>query len=105
MKQLTPIRDKVIGKMVDTVGATRFTPGGIILGADTPDAEDFVRARWFEVTHVGPDQKEIKVGEWVLVPHGRWGHGFDLEGTFKEENKLFHIDTEAMMIVSDERPE
>jgi hypothetical protein len=102
MTELKPLRDKVIGQMVDTMGAMRQTESGIFLGTDDQGADDFVRPRWFLVTHVGPEQEDVHPGDYVLVPHGRWGHGFNLDGSLREEDKLFHIDTEQMMMVSDE---
>lgn len=104
MTKLTPLNDKVIGRMLETVGLVRTSAGGVILGADEAGKDDFVRPRWFEVTHVGPDQQDVAVGDYVLLPHGRWGHGFNLEGSIREEDKLFHIDTDSMMAVSDDNP-
>jgi len=104
MKKLIPLRDKVIGRMLETVGAERASPGGVILGSDDPGAEDFVRPRWFEVTHVGPEQKDVTVGYYVLVPHGRWSQGFNLEGSIREEDKLFHIDMDSILGWDNENP-
>lgn len=101
MKTLTPLHDKVIGRMVDVMGQDRTTAGGLILSDNAGD-EQFIRPRWFEVTHVGPEQKDVSVGEFVLMPHGRWGHGFSIDGSTREEDKLFHLDTETMMAVADE---
>jgi len=88
--------------MLDTAGALRTTQSGIILGTDDPGHSGFLRARWFLVTHTGPEQTDVVTGQYVLVPQGRWGHGFNLEGSVLEEDKLFHIDIDSMMMVSDE---
>jgi len=103
MRILTPLNDKVIGRMVDVMGQNRRTSGGIII-TDNAGDEQFVRPRWFEVTHVGPENEDHTVGTYVLVEHGRWGRGFTLDGSMNEENKLFHLDTDSMLAVSDDRP-
>lgn len=100
---LTPLRDKILGYMLEPVGAERKTLGGIILTEKDMD-ETAVRARWFEVTHVGPEQETIKVGQYILLPHGRWSRGIDIDGTHREEDKLFLIDNEAILGYSDDNP-
>lgn len=36
-------------------------------------------ARWGKVTAVGPEVKEFKVGDFVLIEAGKWTHGFTYE--------------------------
>ena len=104
MKNFTPLHDKVVGRMIETVGAVRQTESGLYLGLDDESSETFVRPRWFEVTHVGDEQKDVVPGQYVLVPHGRWSHGFNLDGSLAEVDKLFQIDHTDMLLVSDEAP-
>jgi co-chaperonin GroES (HSP10) len=47
------------------------TKGGVILLDDDGKA-DGTHPRWAKVYAVGRDQKDVHVGEWVLVAHGRW---------------------------------
>ena len=104
MREITPIRDKILGRMLETFGANRTTPGGLVLTETDMNAENAIRPRWFEVTHVGPEQEEILAGQYVLVEHGRWSRGINLEGTMREEDKLFLIDNDEMLMVSDNDP-
>jgi co-chaperonin GroES (HSP10) len=101
MRNLNPIRDKVIGRMLEAIGNERRTKGGLVL-TEKNFGEETIRPRWFEVTHVGPDQKDVKAGNYILVPHGRWSRGLDFYGTSREEDKLFLLDNDAIMMVSDE---
>lgn len=101
MRNLTPLTDKIIGRMLDAIGNERRTKGGLVL-TEKNLGEEAIRPRWFEVTHVGPDQKDVTAGNYVLVPHGRWSRGLDFYGTNREEDKLFLLDNDAIMMVSDE---
>jgi hypothetical protein len=102
MKTITPIRDNVIGQMLEPVGDER-TVNGLIL-TEKNLGEESVRPRWFLVTHCGPEQKDMTPGMFVLVPHGRWSRGLNLEGTLREADKLFLLDNEALMGTSDVNP-
>jgi co-chaperonin GroES (HSP10) len=103
MKDIKPLRDNVLGRMIDIVGGERQTRGGIIITEDH-SSSDFVRPRWFQVTHVGPKQEDISVGQYVLVPHGRWSRGIDMVGSQREEDKIFLIDHDDVLGISDEVP-
>jgi hypothetical protein len=53
---------------------------------------------------VGPEQKDVQVGEWVCVAHGRWTRGFDIE----DENgpqTLRKIDPKDILLISDDMPQ
>jgi co-chaperonin GroES (HSP10) len=64
------IRDMYMGEMK--------TQSGIIIGSD--DGKNHgVKPRWGKVYAVGPDQTDVKVGDWILVEHGRWTRKFPVE--------------------------
>jgi hypothetical protein len=50
---------------------------------------------------VGPDQKEIKVGQYVCVAHGRWTRGLEIEDPTGEMT-IRRIDNNDILMVSDE---
>jgi co-chaperonin GroES (HSP10) len=78
----------------------RITSSGIILPGD--DGKDSgIRPRWAEVYAVGPEQTDVKVGQWVLVSHGRWTRGIDLELENGETMTLRKIDLAEMLMISD----
>lgn len=103
MINLKPLRDNVIGRMIDGLGKERTTAAGLIM-ADDHLSEDYVRPRWFEVTHVGPEQKDVNVGQYVLVTYGRWSRGIDTVGSMREEDKIFLIDHNDVLGISEENP-
>jgi hypothetical protein len=41
--------------------------------------------RWARVYSVGPEQEDIKVGQYVLVSHGRWTRGIEVTDPETEE--------------------
>jgi co-chaperonin GroES (HSP10) len=103
MTNIRAIGNKVLGKMIEPVGRDRKTAAGIII-TENNMSESAIRSRWFHVTSVGPTQTSVKEGQYVLVAHGRWSHGINLENTYREEDKIFRIDPDEMLLVSDENP-
>lgn len=100
MRTITPIKDKIFGKMIDGFGL-RKTSGGVILN-EKDGTEDAIRPRWFEVTHIGPDNNDFTVGEYVLVAHGRWSRGFTIDNL--DEIKYYMLDLDEILVKSDEYP-
>ena len=85
----------------------RKTKAGIILRSDDGKTEG-IRPRWCRVYSLGEDidPEELKVGQWVLVEHGRWTRKFTLEDDNDEKRTLWKVEfPEAVLLVSDERPE
>ena len=66
---ITPLKKRVLVSDMH-FGMTK-TKGGIILQDDDGTA-DGVHPRWAKVYAIGKDQKDVKVGQWVLIAHGRW---------------------------------
>ena len=102
MRTITPLRDKVIGRMVDGFGE-RTTTGGLIV-QEQEGTSEAIRPRWFEVVAVGPEVTDVAPGEYLLVPHGRWSRGLDIEGTNRKEDMVFNLDMEAALAVSEDNP-
>jgi co-chaperonin GroES (HSP10) len=78
---------------------TRITQSGLILMNDNGTTLG-IRPRWGRVYAVGPQQKDVRVGQWVCVAHGRWTRGLDVED---ESGKLTirRIDPEDILLISD----
>lgn len=74
------------------------TKSGIIL-PDDDATEAGIHPRWCEVVTVGPEQEDVAPGQWILVAHGRWSRGFELNG---EEMRT--VDPKDVLMVSDEEP-
>ena len=100
-KSIRALHDDVL--VVDMNFEAGMTAGGIfILGDD--GKQQGLRPRWALVYQVGPDQKDVKVGQWILVEHGRWTRGMKFRNQEGEEQTLRKIDPECMLLVSDEDP-
>ena len=76
------------------------TTSGIIVSSDNGKTRG-IHPRWAKVYRVGANQKDVSVDQWVLIEHGRWTRGFELnDGTV-----IRKIDTKAMIAVSDKKPD
>lgn len=95
--KLVPIDDHVI--VVDMEDEGERVINGIIIPAET-GSDRGIRPRWGKVYAVGPNQEDVKVGEWILVEHGRWTRGIKLD----DGNVYRKVDTECIFGVSDEKP-
>ena len=103
--KLKPIHDKVI--VTDLQHGEQKTKAGlIILDDSTTDAgARGIKPRWARVHATGPKQKDVKVGDWILLEHGRWSLGqvLDIEG--EDSLRIWLADHKAILAVSDELPE
>ena len=55
------------------------TASGLIIASDDGKVGG-IHPRWGEVMAIGPEQEDVSIGQWVLVAHGRWSRGFELNG-------------------------
>lgn len=99
--KLTPLHDRVL--FSDMEFGEEFTQSGIILKSDNGKSEG-IKPRWGKVWAVGPAQQDIKVGEWILVEHGRWSRAAEYENEDGTITKIQMVDNNAIMMVSDEKP-
>lgn len=80
----------------------QVTASGIVILSDDGKTHG-VKPRWCQVWAIGPEQHDVKVGDWVLVEHGRWTRSV----TVKEGNNevvIRRVDPDAVMLISDNRP-
>lgn len=99
--KINPIRDTVLVSDMDFDARTTRT--GIFLLNDD-GKEQGIRPRWGRVWAIGNEQKEFKVGDWVLVEHGRWTRGIKVETDDGAETVVRKIDNDCVLAVADERP-
>jgi co-chaperonin GroES (HSP10) len=76
--------------------------GIVILSDDGKDAG--IKTRWGRVYAVGHEQQDVKVGEWILVEHGRWTRAIKVVDEDGSERKIFRVDTNCILISADEPP-
>lgn len=82
-------------------GARKLSSGIWMLGDD--GKTDGIRPRWGKVYKVGPQQTDVKPGQWVFVEHGRWSRGIELDIN-GEVFAARRIDPKCIIFVSDEEP-
>lgn len=95
-----PIRNWVIATDMNFEGRT-LSSGVILLGDN--GRSDGIRPRWGQVYAVGPEQTDIKVGNWICVAHGRWTRGLDIEDE-SGKRTVRRIDPNDILLVSEDRP-
>jgi co-chaperonin GroES (HSP10) len=81
----------------------RITQGGLILLNDNGTTLG-IRPRWGQVYAVGPEQKDVQVGQWICVAHGRWTRGLDIEDE-SGNRTIRRIDPEDILLISDTQPQ
>jgi hypothetical protein len=99
--EIRPLRNNIIVSDMSFEGR-QLSSGIVLLGDD--GKTDGIRPRWARVFATGPEQNDIRVGQWVLVEHGRWSRGTKI---FKQGQELTirRVDPEAIIFVSDTEPE
>ena len=97
-EQIKALHDDVL--VYDMAFDVRLTNGGIFLLNDNGKGYG-IRPRWGRVYATGPEQQDVTVGQWVLVEHGRWTRGLEIEDE-SGEFTLRKIDPECIMMISDE---
>ena len=79
------------------------TAGGIII-PDDDGTQSGIHPRWARVYAIGSKQEDVKVGQWILVAHGRWSRAFKIENE-KESEEVRMVDEDDILMISDDEPE
>ena len=98
---ITPLHDKVL--VTEMNFGEQTTKSGIVIRS-TDGKTDGIHPRWARVWAVGPEQKDVEVNDWILIEHGRWTRGFEVESGAGQRAILRGVDLEAIMLVSAEPP-
>ena len=98
IKGIQALHDHII--VVDMDFSGRQLASGILLLGDDGKA-DGIRPRWAKVYAVGPEQEHIRVGQYVMVSHGRWTRGIKIEDE-NGEKTIRRIDPNDILLISDE---
>ena len=100
-KSLRAIGNRVL--VTDMYFGEQKTASGLIIGNDDGKTRG-VYPRWGKVYSKGPDNKDdYDVGHWILVEHGRWTRGMDIE-TDDGEITVRMVEAESVLAYSDEKP-
>lgn len=100
VKKIVPLNNTVI--VSDMAFGERFTNSGIIIPGDDGKSSG-IRPRWARVYAIGPDQQDVSIGQWVLVAHGRWSRGLEIE-TEDGRYTLRRVDPKDIMLTADSLP-
>lgn len=98
--KIVPLRDNVLVSDMDF--GFEQTKSGIILTSDNGKTQG-IHPRWGKVWAVGPEQKDVTVGEWICVEHGRWTRTIEYDDN-NEVVELRMVDTKAILMSSSEKP-
>ena len=88
------VSDMDFGEMV--------TSSGLVIQSDNAKAHG-IKPRWGKVYCIGPEQKDVKVGDWILIEHGRWTRAMHINDG-EREIKVHRVEVKSIMAQSDERP-
>jgi len=100
VKSIIPLKNHVIVTDMNFSGR-QLSSGIVLLGDD--GKTDGIRPRWARVYAIGPEQEDVAVGQWVLIEHGRWTRGIEVE-IDGETLMLRRADPDCIIFVSDEEP-
>lgn len=106
MSNYNPIKCKTIKPLHDTIIVSdmkfeeRISTGGIVLVNDDMKNSG-IRPRWGKIYALGPDVKDLEVGQYIMVSHGRWTRGIKIEDE-NGEVVVRKVDPKDVLLVSDE---
>lgn len=100
IRSLRALNDNVIVEEMEFSGRTLSS--GIILHNDNGTTAG-IRPRWGRIYAIGPNQRDVRPGQWVCVAHGRWTRGLDIEDD-QGPRTIRKIDPKDILLVSDEEP-
>lgn len=98
VNKLKALNDTII--VSDMYFGERLSAGGIILRNDDTKSAG-IRPRWGKIYALGPNVKDLHVGQYICVSHGRWTRGVKIED---ENGELIirKVDPKDVLLVSDE---
>ncbi|HET8688590.1 MAG TPA: hypothetical protein VFM18_18405 [Methanosarcina sp.] len=100
IESLQALKDYVLVADMNFEGR-KLSSGLHLLGDDMRSAG--IRPRWARIYAIGPEQTDVKVGQWILVSHGRWTRGVKIEDA-NGEVVIRRVDSNDILLVSDSEP-
>jgi co-chaperonin GroES (HSP10) len=99
--EVRPLHDYII--VTEMNFDEQVTQSGIVLRSDDMKFHG-VKPRWARVYAIGDKQKDVSVGDWVLVSHGRWTRGVLIRDDTGTEHVIRRVDNKDILLVSAEQP-
>jgi co-chaperonin GroES (HSP10) len=101
IKEIKALHDNIL--VSDMEFDARITTGGIIIPNDNGTGKG-IRPRWGQVYAIGSKQSVVQIGQWILVAHGRWTRGIDIEDTLGPKT-IRKVDPKDILMVSNDKPQ
>jgi co-chaperonin GroES (HSP10) len=98
VKAVRALHDQVI--VTDMNFNEKISHGGIIIPNSDGKLEG-IHARWARVYATGPRQQDVRAGQYILVKHGRWTRGLDIEDA-EGTKTIRRVDNKDILMVSDD---
>lgn len=98
---IKPLNKKVF--VSDMEFGVEKTASGIYIPAADGKTQG-IMPRWGKVWAIGPEQTDVKVGDWILVEHGRWTRTIEFENESGQIDEIRMVDHDAIMMISDQKP-
>lgn len=99
--KLRPLKDHVL--VTDMEFDAEVTRSGLFIPSQNGKTTG-IKPRWGKVYAVGPEQKDVKVGDWIYVEHGRWTRGVEIQDDDGNEFVVRRVDNKAILLQADEKP-
>lgn len=98
IKSIKALHDHVI--VCDMNFDQKISNGGIIIPSGDGKLEG-IHPRWARVYAVGKKQQDVRVGQYVLVKHGRWTRGINIQDE-QGAKTIRRIDSADILMISDD---
>jgi co-chaperonin GroES (HSP10) len=101
---IRPLHDRVIVREMN-FGEMKTKAGLIIMSDDGKNHG--IKPRWGKIYAIGHENKEeYKVGDWLLIEHGRWTRGYNVELPDEDEVVILRtVDTDGILAWQHEEPD
>jgi co-chaperonin GroES (HSP10) len=99
--KIKPLGNKVFVSDMDF--GMQTTVSGIHIPSADGKAEG-ISPRWGKVWAIGETQKEVKIGEWILIEHGQWTRTVEVELEDGSIEKIRMVNLNAILMSTDEKP-
>ena len=98
VSNLRPLKDTIL--VCDMEFKERLSRGGLTLLDDDMKSAG-IRPRWARVYAVGPEVDDVKVGDYIMIGHGRWSRGQTIEDD-EGEKIIRKVDPNDILLISEE---
>lgn len=97
MNNIEAVGNNVIFQFVEHSLYGRFVneaASGLLISSE--DTSQTTYPRWAKVTHVGPEARDVKAGDYALIEAGKWTTGFKVG-----DQRYWKTDDTVIILVSD----